>query len=289
MGENHNISIVKKTDAEYPAALLKIKNPPQCLYCIGDVSLMKQKCLAVVGSRKCSEYGRQTAMKIGKTAAENEVVIVSGMAKGIDSFGHLGALRNGGKTIAVLGGGVNVCYPASNRKLYEEICERGLVISETEPDIKPMPYMFPLRNRIISGLSAGIAVVEAGTSSGSLITAEIAAEQGRDVFAVPGNINSPYSLGTNKLLTDGATPIATVDDIFTGIGVSPRAAAEQLENLGDDEALIYSFVKNKGETTIDELCVKLGKDAFFVNGIVGVMEIKGLLSFNLGKIFVAKF
>lgn len=289
MGENHNISIVKKTDAEYPSALLKIKNSPQCLYCIGDVSLMKQKCLAVVGSRKCSEYGRQTAMKIGKTAAENEVVIVSGMAKGIDSFGHLGALRNGGKTIAVLGGGVNVCYPASNRKLYEEICERGLVISETEPDIKPMPYMFPLRNRIISGLSAGIAVVEAGTSSGSLITAEIAAEQGRDVFAVPGNINSPYSLGTNKLLTDGATPIATVDDIFTGIGVSPRAAAEQLENLGDDEALIYSFVKNKGETTIDELCAKLGKDAFFVNGIVGVMEIKGLLSFNLGKIFVAKF
>lgn len=280
---------MKKTDAEYPDALLKIKNPPQSLYCIGDVSLMKQKCLAVVGSRKCSEYGRQTAMKIGKTAAENEVVIVSGMAKGIDSFGHLGALRNGGKTIAVLGGGVNVCYPASNRKLYEEICERGLVISETEPDIKPMPYMFPLRNRIISGLSAGIAVVEAGTSSGSLITAEIAAEQGRDVFAVPGNINSPYSLGTNKLLTDGAIPIATVDDIFTGIGVSPRAAAEQLENLGDDEALIYSFVKNKGETTIDELCAKLGKDAFFVNGIVGVMEIKGLLSFNLGKIFVAKF
>lgn len=289
MGENHNISIVKKTDAEYPAALLKIKNPPQNLYCIGDVSLMKQKCLAVVGSRKCSEYGRQTAMKIGKTAAENEVVIVSGMAKGIDSFGHLGALRNGGKTIAVLGGGVNVCYPASNRRLYEEICENGLVISETEPDTKPMPYMFPLRNRIISGLSAGIAVVEAGTSSGSLITAEIAAEQGRDVFAVPGNINSPYSLGTNKLLTDGAIPIATVDDIFTGIGVSPRAAAEQLENLGNDEALIYSFVKNKGETTIDELCAKLGKDAFFVNGIVGVMEIKGLLSFNLGKIFVAKF
>ena len=135
MGENHNISIVKKTDAEYPDALLKIKNPPQSLYCIGDVSLMKQKCLAVVGSRKCSEYGRQTAMKIGKTAAENEVVIVSGMAKGIDSFGHLGALRNGGKTIAVLGGGVNVCYPASNRRLYEEICEKGLVISETEPDI----------------------------------------------------------------------------------------------------------------------------------------------------------
>lgn len=280
---------MKKTDAEYPDALLKIKNPPQSLYCIGDVSLMKQKCLAVVGSRKCSEYGRQTAMKIGKTAAENEVVVVSGMAKGIDSFGHLGALRNGGKTIAVLGGGVNVCYPASNRRLYEEICEKGLVISETEPDIKPMPYMFPLRNRIISGLSEGIAVVEAGTSSGSLITAEIAAEQGRDVFAVPGNINSPYSLGTNKLLTDGAIPIATVDDIFTGIGVSPRAAAEQLENLGDDEALIYSFVKNKGETTIDELCAKLGKDAFFVNGIVGVMEIKGLLSFNLGKIFVAKF
>lgn len=289
MVKNHNISIVKRTDAEYPDSLIGIKNAPNILYCIGDVSLLNKKSLAVVGSRKCSEYGRQTAMKIAKTAAENDIVVVSGMARGIDSFGHLGALRNGGKTIAVLGSGVNVCYPAANRKLYEEICEKGLVISETEPDTKPMPYMFPMRNRIISGLSSGVAVVEAGTSSGSLITAEIAAEQGRDVFAVPGNINSPYSLGTNKLLTDGAIPIATVDDIFTGIGISLRAAPEQLEAMGADEAAIYEFVKKNGETTIDEICAKMEKNAFFVNGIIGIMEIKGLVSVSLGKIFVAKF
>lgn len=289
MENYHNISIVKKEDEAYPESLRLIKNPPKALYCIGDVSLLKQSCIAVVGSRKCSEYGKQTAMKIAKTAAENDVVIVSGMAKGIDSFAHLGALRNGGKTIAVLGCGADVCYPAENRKLYEEIKQKGLVVSEAEPGKNPLPYLFPLRNRIISGLSRAVAVVEAGTKSGSLITAEIAAEQGRDVFAVPGNISSPYSLGTNKLLMDGARPIAVIDDIFTEMGIPLKAAAEEMQQLGCDEAKIYRFVKENGETTIDEICAKLGKDAFSVNGIVAVLEIKGLINYSLGKIFVAKF
>ncbi len=289
MENYHNISIVKKEDEEYPENLRLIKNPPEQLYCIGDIGLLKRRCLGVVGSRKCSEYGKQTAMKIAKTAAENDIVIVSGMAKGIDSFSHMGALRNGGKTIAVLGCGVDVCYPAENRKLYEEIKQKGLVVSEAEPGKQPLPYLFPLRNRIISGLSEGVTVVEAGTKSGSLITAEIAAEQGKEVFAVPGNINSAYSLGCNKLLTDGARPIAVVDDIFSELGMPLKAAAEEMQQLGSDEAKIYRFVKESGETTIDEICAKLGKDAFFVNGIVAILEIKGLINYSLGKIFVAKF
>lgn len=289
MENYHNISIVKKEDEEYPENLRLIKNPPEQLYCIGDIGLLKRRCLGVVGSRKCSEYGKQTAMKIAKTAAENDIVIVSGMAKGIDSFSHMGALRNGGKTIAVLGCGVDVCYPAENRKLYEEIKQKGLVVSEAEPGKQPLPYLFPLRNRIISGLSEGVTVVEAGTKSGSLITAEIAAEQGKEVFAVPGNINSAYSLGCNKLLTDGARPIAVVDDIFTELGMPLKAAAEEMQQLGSDESKIYCFVKENGETTIDEICAKLGKDAFFVNGIIAILEIKGLINYSFGKIFVAKF
>ncbi len=289
MREINNIITVKKGEPDYPKSLLTIKDAPEILYCIGDLSLMRKKCIAVVGSRKCTEYGKQTAMKIGKTAAQNGIVIVSGMAKGIDSFAHLGALRNGGETIAVLGCGADICYPAANRKLYEEIIQKGLIISEIEPGREPIPYMFPRRNRIISGLSMAVTVVEAGTGSGSLITADFAASQGKEVFSVPGNISSFCSLGTNKLIMDGARAIAVVDDIFTELGIRLKTAPEELETLGKDEAEIFEIVKANGETTVDFLCQKLQKDAFFINGIVGVLEVKGLVSYSLGKIFVAKF
>ena len=289
MREINNIITVKKGDKNYPESLLTIGDAPEILYCIGNLSLMQKRCIAVVGSRKCTEYGKQTAMKIGKTAAQNGVVIVSGMAKGIDSFAHLGALRNGGETIAVLGCGPDVCYPAANRKIYEEIIQKGLIISEIEPGRAPMPYMFPRRNRIISGLSMAVTVVEAGTESGSLITAELAASQGREVFSVPGNISSQCSLGTNKLIMDGARAIAVVDDIFTEMGIALKTSPEEMETLGEDEARIFEIVKANGETTVDFLCQKLQKDAFFISGIVGILEIKGLVSYNLGKIFVAKF
>ena len=289
MRENNNIITVKKGDSDYPESLLSVKDAPETLYCIGNLSLMRKKCIAVVGSRKCTEYGKQTAMKIGKTAAQNGVVIVSGMAKGIDSFAHLGALRNGGETIAVPGCGPDICYPAANRKIYEEIIQKGLIVSEIEPGTEPMPYMFPRRNRLISGLSMAVTVVEAGTGSGSLITADFAASQGREVFSVPGNISSFCSLGTNKLIMDGARAIAVVDDIFTELGIELKAAPEELEILGKDEAEVFEIVKAAGETTVDSLCRKLQKDAFFINGIVGVLEVKGLVSYSLGKIFVAKF
>lgn len=289
MEERNNINIVKKEDKHYPKQLLQLADAPEVLYCIGDVRLLRKKCIAVVGSRKCSEYGKKVAMKIGKTAAENGITVVSGMAKGIDYFAHLGALQNGGDTIAVLGCGADICYPAANRNIYEEIREKGLLVSEEVPGTKPMPYMFPKRNRIISGLAEAVAVVEAGTGSGALITAELAAAQGREVFAVPGNITSSYSLGCNKLLMDGARPIAVVDDIFTELGIPLKTSPEEMEKLGEDEAKIYAAVKENGETTVDELCALLGKDAFTINGILAVLEIKGLLTYSFGKIFVAKF
>lgn len=283
------IRIIDIGDRVYPQALREIPDPPEKLYCLGDVRLLNRPSLAIVGSRKCSEYGRQTAMKIGKEAGKNNLVVVSGMASGIDSFGHMGALQVGGKTIAVMGCGVDVCYPKENRKLYEQIAQEGLIVSELPPGTEPMPYTFPQRNRIISGISMATVVVEAGINSGALITAERAASQGREVFAVPGNISSQYSLGTNKLIMDGARPIAVVDDIFTGMGLTPAVSEELLEELGAVEQEVYNVIRENGEVTVDFVCRELNKTPAFVNGIVTVLEMKGLVAYNLGKIFVAKF
>lgn len=283
------IRIIDIGDRAYPQALREIPDPPEKLYCLGDVRLLNRPSLAIVGSRKCSEYGRQTAMKIGKEAGKNNLVVVSGMASGIDSFGHMGALQVGGKTIAVMGCGVDVCYPKENRKLYDQIAQEGLIVSELPPGTEPMPYTFPQRNRIISGISMATVVVEAGINSGALITAERAASQGREVFAVPGNISSQYSLGTNKLIMDGARPIAVVDDIFTGMGLTPAVSEELLEELGAVEQEVYNVIRENGEVTIDFVCRELNKTPVFVNGIVTVLEMKGLVAYNLGKIFVAKF
>ena len=283
------IRIIDIGDRVYPQALREIPDPPEKLYCLGDVRLLNRPSLAIVGSRKCSEYGRQTAMKIGKEAGKNNLVVVSGMASGIDSFGHMGALQVGGKTIAVMGCGVDVCYPKENRKLYDQIAQEGLIVSELPPGTEPMPYTFPQRNRIISGISMATVVVEAGINSGALITAERAASQGREVFAVPGNISSQYSLGTNKLIMDGARPIAVVDDIFTGMGLTPAVSEELLEELGAVEQEVYNVIRENGEVTVDFVCRELNKTPVFVNGIVTVLEMKGLVAYNLGKIFVAKF
>ena len=283
------IRIIDIGDRVYPQALREIPDPPEKLYCLGDVRLLNRPSLAIVGSRKCSEYGRQTALKIGKEAGKNNLVVVSGMASGIDSFGHMGALQAGGKTVAVMGCGVDICYPKENRKLYEQIIQEGLVVSELPPGTEPMPYTFPQRNRIISGISSATVVVEAGINSGALITAERAVSQGWEVFAVPGNISSQYSLGTNKLIMDGARPIAVVDDIFTGMGLTPAVSEELLEELGAVEQDIYNIIRENGEVTIDFVCRELNKTPVFVNGIVTVLEMKGLVAYNLGKIFVAKF
>ena len=282
------IETIPKKDPRYPPILRQIPDPPPVLYGIGDLSLLQQRGLAAVGSRKCSEYGKRVAMQIGKTAAQNGIVLISGMAKGIDRFAHLGALRAGGKTIAVLGSGVDICYPSENRQLYEEIAQKGLLLSQFPPGTQPRPYTFPQRNRIIAGLAEATVVAEAGTNSGALITAEHAAALGREIYAVPGNITSACSLGCNKLLTDGATPIAVIDDIFLGMGIAPMLAEEETEKLGADEQAVYRLVKEQGETSIDFLCEVLRKDPVYITGILGVLEIKGLVAYHFGKIFIAK-
>ena len=273
---------------QYPAILKEIKNYPAELFYKGNIDILKRRCVSIVGSRGTTSYGRNTAVKIAGNAAEAGLAVVSGMARGIDTCAHRGALDAGGDTVAVLGCGVDICYPAENKKLKECIERDGLVISEYPPGTGPQKYHFPQRNRIISGLSELTVVVQAGNSSGALITAELAAEQGRDVCAVPGNIDSQYNMGNNKLIKDGALPVINVRDVLElmGVDTADRSTAERV--LSDTEMKIYSILEKHGELTVDEICRALSKPPSYVSGIVTVMEMKGVVFSAAGKIFIAK-
>ena len=274
---------------EFPDKLRGLSEPVEGIYVKGNADLLYKKSIAIVGSRRCSEYGKRVAMKIGGAAAANGLCVISGMAIGIDNFAHRGALSEGGKTLAVLGTGPDICYPPQHRKLYEEICDEGLIVSEYPPGTEAMPFRFPQRNRIIAGLSEAVVVVEARAGSGSLITAEYADNQSKPVFAVPGNITSQYSLGTNRLITEGAQAVAVVDDIFNYLGIQPCASGDELEELGEDERKVYEYVKSNGEVFSDEICSKLEMDPFLVNSITSILEIKGFVSFSMGRIMAVKF
>lgn len=287
------IRITMESD-EYPDSLREIQGSPRELYCIGDISLLKTPCAAIVGSRRYTIYGRQTALMIGKMLAGRGITVVSGMAKGIDSFAHQGALsKQEGKTIAVLGTAIGKPYPASNAALMEEIEEKGLVISEYSPDFPGSQYGFPARNRIISGLSKSVVVVEAGLKSGSLITAQIAGDQGKTVFAVPGNINSQFSIGTNLLIRDGAYPLVVVDDVIREMGVQSLNGGTFGEDeegfpveMDDDEKKLYSEIRQEQGISPDALSEKVELPISKINGILTVMEIKGAIMMCSGRIFL---
>jgi len=283
-----NIEILRPGMHEYPASLSEINNSPKQLYYMGDISILKKRCAAVVGSRNTNQYGRTTAVAIAGKLAEKDVAVISGMARGIDTCAHRGALDAGGSTVAVLGCGVDICYPEENSSLKKELEERGLILSEYPPGTMPMPYHFPQRNRIISGLSEVTVVVQARNSSGALITAELAAEQGREVCAVPGNIDSQYNLGNNKLIKDGARPITNPGDVLEAMRLDVLDDETVRRLLSDTEQLIFSMLSEGGEMTVDELCRRLEKPPSYVNSIVTVMELKGAIYTALGKIFIAK-
>ena len=211
--ENH-IFIISIFDKEYPERLRNIFNPPWILFCKGNILLLKEKrFLAVVGPRIPSVYGQETVKRLMPGLISREIVIISGLAKGIDRMAHEAAMAQSGDTVAVLGGGLFHLYPKENMRLALQMMKEQLVLSEIVPDRRPEPWMFPLRNRIISGLSDGVLIIEAKRRSGSLITAHAALEQGRGVFAVPGPINSPLSEGTNLLIQDGAKLVQSSCDI----------------------------------------------------------------------------
>ncbi len=289
ISEKSLVSAVNCDEEGYPELLQTIKNRPSQLYYRGNLDLCKTPCLAVVGARKATPYGRWAAYNIARRAAEHGVTIVSGLAAGIDSCGHRGALDARGNTIAVLGCGPDICYPETNRALMSRIAQSGLILSEYPSGSPVLRGRFPARNRIISGLSYAVVIVEAGTGSGSLITAGLALDQGREVFAVPGNIDSIYSAGTNKLIQDGATPLAAVDDILDFLGI--RGIESQKKDnvlLGEDEKEIFGLVADNGTVTIDRLCILSGKPPASVGAFVTILEMKGLLQTSMGKIHVAK-
>src|SRR5262245_4543493 len=211
--------------ASYPVALTTIVDPPPMLWVRGSTTVLNERAVAIVGARAASPYGLSVAERLASDLATAGLVIVSGMARGVDSAAHRGALAAGGKTIAVLGSGVDVIYPAEHKPLAREIAASGVgaVISELIPETPPLPHFFPLRNRIISGLSRAVVVIEAGDKSGSLITARTALDQGRDVLAVPGNVLSGRNRGAHGLLRDGAKIVESADDILEELGLPVSA------------------------------------------------------------------
>ncbi len=209
------MNIIKISDTIYPKNLLNINNPPKQLYVLGDTANLNTFGLAIIGCREYSEYGKKIAKKLSFSLAKKGVNIISGMAKGIDSFAHIGCMTAGGKTIAVLGSGFDYIYPKENLEIFKEIIKTGgTIVTEFEPNTKPLGSNFPLRNRIISGLSDGVIVIEARKQSGTLITVDYALDQGKEIFAVPGNINNSSSYGTNQMIRDGAKIVTCLEDIL---------------------------------------------------------------------------
>lgn len=274
-------------DVGYPELLAHIPGAPKQLYYRGDLSVLDAMTVAVVGARKATDYGRWVSSSVAKKCAEAGVVVVSGMAEGIDSCAHRGALEAGAPTVAVMGCGLDICYPAFNGDLRKRILETGALVSEYPDGTNPGRHTFPARNRIISGLSMATVIAEAGLSSGSLITAECAATQGREVYAVPGNINRVSSIGCNKLIQDGARPLILIDDFLTDMGIRKAAKGPAVEGLGGDEIKLLALVAEHGEVSLSDIAALSGMRAPKVTAIVTILEMKGLVSTCSGKVAVS--
>lgn len=286
--------IVTLSDPEYPPLLLQINDPPPFLYVYGDLS-HSARSIAVVGTRNATRYGISAAIEICQELAALNITVVSGMARGIDTAAHDGALMGKGKTIAVLGSGLERVYPFENMKLFHKIAQNGAVISEFNLTAGPAPHHFPIRNRIISGISLGTVVVEASGKSGALITADFALEQGREVFAVPGSIRSFKSIGPHKLIRQGAKLVANAQDITDELpqavkGHIARKSLRQddiltgLPALSSDEALVFESL-GPYPIHIDDLVRKISMEPGKLSSILMQLELKGIVQQSPGKLF----
>ena len=280
---------ISRGEKDFPEKVYQFSPDVKELYYEGDLSLVETLSVALVGSRKCTEYGKTVAKEIGRKSAKNNVTVISGLARGIDTIGHQAALDGGGRTIAVLGGGTDVFYPVENRLLQQKIGRDHLLLSEHPPKYQPQPFDFPKRNRIISALAESTVVIEAPNRSGALITAECAEEQGKNVYAVPGNITSHYSFGTNKLIREGATPLILIDDLFTDMGINPYLQENRFANLGEDEKKILAVLMEKGEVTTEQIVHRTNMKPSEISSIMTIMEMKGLIFSSMGKFFVANY
>jgi DNA processing protein len=293
--EGRGARIIAFTDPDYPPLLREIDDPPCLLYARGGWrGRLERPSVAVVGTRRPTHYGASMAESLSRELSAFGATVVSGMARGCDTLAHRGALAGGGFTVAVLGTGVDVVYPPEGVKLYEEIAEKGMVVSELPMGRAPLPGNFPRRNRIISGLSLGVLVVEAPLRSGSLMTARLALEYNREVFAVPGEATSAKSVGTNRLIRDGAFLAASARDVMEGLGLScaplEDAPAEGAKgaDLGDEERLVWSSL-SAGPLNMDGIIDKTGIPAMRASALLLDMELKGLIEQRPGKCFLRRF
>lgn len=303
--EKFNFKFITQNNKSYPQLLRAIPDAPLAFYMLGNMPSDLKNKVGVIGARKCTQYGAMNAYKFGKELGESNVVVVSGMAMGIDSMAHKGAIDSKGETIAVLGCGLDIVYPPSNVGLREDIINNGCIISEFPAKTPPYPANFHMRNRIISGISDAILVVESGKKSGTLITVGQALEQGRDIFAIPGNINSIMSEGTNNLIKECAFPTTNVDDILSNLGVLHKynenikfdnknignrseniEKSENIKNLlAPEEKIVYACIK-ESPVTIDEIILKTNINIQTIQYALTMLEIKGYIKKLAGQKYI---
>ncbi len=283
------VKVLTWDDEDYPRHLTEIDQPPPVLYVRGSLLPEDEWAVAIVGTRRVTSYGRQVAEEVATTLAQNGVTIVSGLARGVDSIAHQAAINAGGRTLAVLGNGVDLVYPPENRRLATQIMEQGALVSDYALGIPPDGVNFPPRNRIISGLSMAVIIVEAGMTSGALITASFAAEQGRDVFAVPGNINAPQSQGTNRLIRDGAQPLLSPQDVLETLNltmVTEHRAVRVALPADPVESRLYKLLSRE-PMHVDEIRAQADMPIETVSATLAMMELKGMVRQVGGMNYVA--
>ncbi|KPL77863.1 DNA processing protein DprA [Ornatilinea apprima] len=273
------IRVFTWSDEDYPRRLREIDQSPPVLYCKGTIEPEDEWAVAVVGTRRISAYGRQVTQELSAFLARRGVTVVSGLARGVDALAHQTAIQNGGRTFAVLGSGVDKIYPPEHRKLAQEISERGAVISDYAPGTPPDGSNFPPRNRIISGLTLATVVIEAGETSGALITANFAANQGRDVFAVPGSIYAPQSIGANRLIQDGARPLLKMDDVLESLNLQNIFEKQTARRVlpGDEVEARLLKCLSREPLHIDEISANSGLSIDKVSATLVMMELKGMV------------
>ncbi len=280
------VRIVFIRDASYPAELRQIPDPPLALYVKGPLPLNGQM-MAIVGSRKATFEGMNLAERIAETLSSLGITIVSGFARGVDSSAHRGALKGRGKTVAVFGSGIDICYPSENRHLYEEVENQGLLLTEYSPGEKPLAHHFPARNRIIAGLSKGVLVIEATSRSGSLITARLALEYGREVLAVPGRVFDEEYKGANNLIKQGAKLVEDMEDIISTCFPDVQAPKKDKLAMDAGEDYIYALM-GLNKIHVDELALKSGKEIKDLLALLTRLEMKDLVRPLPGGFYLRK-
>lgn len=279
------VEVLTPRDPGYPRALLSISDPPQTLYVRGRLAEADRIAVAVVGSRRATPYGVAVAEWLGRELVRSRVTVISGLARGIDAAAHRGALRGSGRTIAVLGSGVDVVYPPEHARLVEHIAEAGAVLSEYPPGTPPLKHQFPKRNRLISGLALGVVVVEGREDSGALITADCALEQGREVFAIPGPVFAQTSVLPHRLLQQGAKLVATVEDILEELHLPHLSAPAPTAVLEGTEALVFAQLSLEA-LHIDALALCCALPVADVGRALLALELRGLVRMLAGQRYV---